>query len=109
MVQKDESSQRTTAYMSVPFMDHQGATLHSKQKTNFSGKEHQTHLMDPSTSDSSHAFSQPEMHHEEQVQRVVSPANHPSMAHFQAQYSGYDAYHRTDLDGNPQNDPRQQV
>lgn len=65
--------------------------------------------MDPSASEASHAFAQQEMHHGEQVQRVMSPANHASMTHFQAQYPGYEYHHRTDLDNNIQHDPRQQV
>lgn len=66
--------------------------------------------MDPSSSDSPHSFPQSEMHHEEQIQRVVSPSNQASMAHFQTQYAGYESYHhRTDMDGNVQHDPRQQV
>src|SRR5438045_7004091 len=50
------------------------------------------------------------MHHDEQIQRVVSPANQTSLAHFQNQYAAYEPYHhRTDLDVNVQHDPRQQV
>jgi hypothetical protein len=66
--------------------------------------------MDPSSSDSPHSFPQSELHHEDQIQRVVSPANQASMAHFQTQYGTYEPYHhRTELDGNIQHDARQQV
>ena len=74
-------------------------------------KEHQTqaHMMETPTTDSSHSFPQSDLHHEEQIQRVVSPTNQASLGHYQAQYASYDVYHhRTDLD-NTQHDPRQQV
>src|SRR5437762_8529121 len=101
MVQKDDTSQRTQNYMAqMSFMEHQGSQPSSfaHEKSNFNeGKEHQaqtqTHLMDPSTSEASHSFAQQEMHHDEQVQRVVSPASHASMAHFQAHYPAYESHH----------------
>jgi hypothetical protein len=71
-------------------------------------KDHQgqTHgLMEPPTTDS-HGFSQATLHHEEQIQRVVSPANQAALAHYQAQYAGYEAYHRQEMDVT-QHDPRQ--
>jgi hypothetical protein len=63
-------------------------------------------MMDPPASP--HPF-QSGMHHQEQIQRVVSPVNQASMAHYQAaQYSGYEGYHRSDMEV-AQHDPRQQV
>jgi hypothetical protein len=59
-------------------------------------------MMDPPASP--HPFQQQNMHHQDQIQRVVSPAN--QMGHYQAQYAGYDTYHRAD---DVQHDPRQQV
>jgi hypothetical protein len=59
--------------------------------------------------ESSHPFSQSDVHHDEQIQRVVSPGNQASLAHYQAQYAAYDPYHhRPDVDPS-QHDPRQQV
>ena len=56
------------------------------------------------------SFPQSEMHREEQIQRVVSPANQASMIHSQNQHVEYESYyHRTVLDGNAQHDPLQQV
>ena len=67
----------------------------------FTGKETGQHMMDPPASP--HTFQQ-SMHHQDQIQRVVSPAN--QLAHYQAQYAGYETYHRTE---DVQHDPRQQV
>jgi hypothetical protein len=65
--------------------------------------------MDPAASDSPQPFATSDIHHEEQGQRVVSPVNQPSLAQYQAQYAGYEAYHhRSEID-NSQHDPRQQV
>jgi hypothetical protein len=63
-------------------------------------------MMDPPASP--HAFQQGGMHHQEQIQRVVSPAHQTALAHYQTQYPGYDQYHRNDTDIT-QHDPRQQV
>jgi hypothetical protein len=90
--------QRPTAYMAVPLMDQQA-------------KEHQAqaHMMESSATDSPHSYSQSDLHHEEQIQRVVSPTSQASLGHYQTQYTGYEVYHhRTDLD-NSQHDPRQQI
>jgi len=66
-------------------------------------------MMESSATDSPHSYSQSDIHHEEQIQRVVSPTSQTSLGHYQAQYAGYEVYHhRTDLD-NSQHDPRQQV
>jgi len=49
------------------------------------------------------------MHHDEQVERVVSPPNHSAMGQF-PQYQGYDQYHhRVDIDPSGQHDTRHQV
>jgi hypothetical protein len=66
-------------------------------------------MMESTATDSPHSYSQSDLHHEEQIQRVVSPNSQASMGHYQAQYTGYEVYHhRTDLE-NAQQDPRQQV
>jgi hypothetical protein len=51
------------------------------------------------------------MHHEEQIERVVSPASQSSMGQY-PQYQGYEQYqHRVDMDPGvqQQQDPRHQV
>lgn len=90
------NSQREDSYVAVPLMGDQ------------TGKEQQNHnhnMMEPPASP--HAFSSA-MHHQEQIQRVVSPVNQASLAHYQAQYAGYEGYHRSDMDVT-QHDPRQQM
>jgi hypothetical protein len=59
--------------------------------------------MDTSSNPSSHLF--PQGLHHNQIQRVVSQGNANEMA-YQNQYPGYDAYHRTDMAGVSQHDPR---
>ena len=62
--------------------------------------------MDPPTSP--HPFQQG-MHHQDQIQRVVSPANQTAMSHYQTQsYANYEQYHRSDTEA-AQHDSRQQV
>ena len=70
------------------------------------GKE-QSHsnMMDPPASP--HPFQQG-MHHQEQIQSVVSPPNQTSMAHYQTQYASYDQYCHNDSDV-AQHDRRQHV
>jgi hypothetical protein len=48
------------------------------------------------------------LHHQEQLQRVVTPSNQNSIPHYQGHYNGYDTYHRSEGDVS-QHDPRQQV
>jgi len=101
--------QRTSTYMAVPLMDQQGTHPFFVLLITLA-KDHQSQsqMIDSSGTDSPHTYSQSELHHEEQ--RVVSPTNQASMGHYQAQYAGYEVYHhRTDLDHNAQQDPRQQV
>ena len=74
-------------------------------------KEHQTqthpHMLETPATDTPHSYPQSDIHHEEQIQRVVSP-NQSALSHYQAQYTGYEVYHnRPDLDNS--HDPRQQV
>jgi hypothetical protein len=88
-------------YVAVPLMDHTGTHSLVCADIDFTGKETTQHMMDPPASP--HTFQQ-SMHHQDQIQRVVSPAN--QLAHYQAQYAGYETYHRTE---DVQHDPRQQV
>lgn len=70
------------------------------------GKEqNHSNMMDPPASP--HPFQQG-MHHQEQIQRVVSPANQTAMAHYQSQYASYEQYRHSDTDV-AQHDARQQV
>lgn len=94
MLSKINTSQREDTYVAVPLMGEQG--------------KEQTHpnMMDPPTSP--HPFQQG-IHHQEHIQRVVSPANQTAMSHYQTQsYATYEQYHRNDTEV-AQHDSHQQM
>jgi hypothetical protein len=116
LLPKMGNPQREDSYVAVPLMgDQTGQRSIFEHRVNpltrdtgtVKEQQGQGHnMMDPPASP--HPFSSGGMHQQDQIQRVVSPVNQASMAHYQAQYAGYEGYHRNDMDVS-QHDPRQQV